>query len=69
MWKLRQEDDSAAGSLVISLNVGKEDSKVKPESLLTLEEVKAIVAEAENERDRTLLQMFFEGAFRPGESY
>jgi len=38
----------------ISLNVGKDDSRVKPESLLTLEDVKDIVAKAENERDRAL---------------
>jgi len=51
----------------ISLNVGKDDSRVKPENLLTPEDVKVIVARAENERDRALLQVFFEGAFRPGE--
>ncbi len=43
------------------------DSRVKPESLLTIEEVKRMMAAAENERDRALLSVLFEAALRPGE--
>lgn len=43
------------------------DSRVKPESLLTLEEVKRMMAVAENERDRALVSVLYEVALRPGE--
>jgi len=43
------------------------DSRVKPESLLTVEEIKAMMAAAENERDRALVSVLFEAALRPGE--
>jgi len=35
--------------------------------LMTLEEIKAMINSAENERDRTLVSVLFEGALRPGE--
>ena len=43
------------------------DSRVKPESLLTVEEVRAMMAAAENERDRAMISVLFEGGLRPGE--
>ncbi len=43
------------------------DSRVKPESLLTLDEVKRMMVAAENERDRALVSVLFEAALRPGE--
>jgi len=46
---------------------GSKDSRVKPESLLTIEEIKAMMAAAENERDRALVSVLFEAALRPGE--
>jgi ribosomal protein S18 acetylase RimI-like enzyme len=35
--------------------------------LMTLEEIKAMINSAENDRDRTLVSVLFEGALRPGE--
>ena len=43
------------------------DCRVRPESLLTSEEIKAMVRAAENERDEALISTLFEGALRPGE--
>ncbi|MGC8998551.1 MAG: tyrosine-type recombinase/integrase [Candidatus Bathyarchaeia archaeon] len=43
------------------------DSRVKPENLLTIDEVKRMMAAAENERDRALVSVLFEAALRPGE--
>jgi integrase len=43
------------------------DSRVKPESLLTPEEIKAMIGAAENGRDRALVLVLFEAALRPGE--
>jgi len=43
------------------------DSRVRPDSLLTVEEVKAILAAAENERDRAMISVLFEAGLRPGE--
>jgi len=43
------------------------DNRVKPESLLTVEEVRAMMAAAENERDKALVSVLFEAALRPGE--
>ena len=51
----------------ISLTVKGKDSRVTPESLLTHEEFGRIVKAAENPRDRALVYVLFEGAFRPGE--
>ena len=43
------------------------DCRVKPESLLTSDEIKAMIRVAENERDKALVSTLFEGALRPGE--
>ncbi|MEM3730529.1 MAG: tyrosine-type recombinase/integrase [Candidatus Bathyarchaeia archaeon] len=43
------------------------DSRVRPESLLTIDEVKAMMAAAENERDRAMISILFEAALRPSE--
>ncbi|MGB9960602.1 MAG: tyrosine-type recombinase/integrase [Candidatus Bathyarchaeales archaeon] len=50
-----------------SVNEGEKDLRVKPESLLTIEDVKRMINAAENERDKALLSVLFEGALRPGE--
>jgi len=51
----------------IPMRVDKKDLRVKPESILKPEDLKAIIESAENERDKALLYVLFEGAFRPGE--
>ena len=51
----------------IEVKADEGDSRVTPESLLTAEEVKAMVREAENERDKALVSVLFEAALRPGE--
>lgn len=43
------------------------DCRVTPESLLTAEDVKAMIREAENERDKALIFVLFEAALRPRE--
>ena len=43
------------------------DSRVKPEMLLSLDDVKAMINAAENERDKALISVLFEAALRPGE--
>jgi len=43
------------------------DVRVTPESLLTLDELNAMLGSAENERDRALVTVLFEAALRPGE--
>jgi len=50
-----------------SINEEEKDSRVKPESLLTLEDVKRMINAAENERDKALISVHFEAALRPGE--
>jgi integrase/recombinase XerD len=50
-----------------SINTREKDSRVGPEMLLTLEEVKAMIGTAENERDKALVSVLFEAALRPGE--
>ncbi|MEM4521043.1 MAG: tyrosine-type recombinase/integrase, partial [Candidatus Bathyarchaeia archaeon] len=50
-----------------SINRSEKDSKVKPEMLLSLEDVKAMINAAENERDRALISVLFEAALRPSE--
>jgi integrase len=50
-----------------SVNEGGKDSRVKPESLLTPEDVKRMINAAENERDKALISVLFEAALRPGE--
>ncbi|MEM2762555.1 MAG: tyrosine-type recombinase/integrase, partial [Candidatus Bathyarchaeia archaeon] len=42
-------------------------SRVKPEALLSIEDVKAMINAAENERDRALISVLFEAALRPSE--
>lgn len=51
----------------IPLNVSEKDSRVKPELLLTPDEVKAMIRAAENERDKALISILYEAALRPGE--
>ncbi len=43
------------------------DSRVKPESLITTEELNAMINATLNERDRALVSVIFEAALRPGE--
>jgi integrase/ribosomal protein L40E len=50
-----------------SVNEEEKDSRVKPESLLTPEDVKRMINAAENERDKALISVLFEAALRPGE--
>jgi integrase/ribosomal protein L40E len=51
----------------IPMRVDERDNRVKPETLLTADEVKALMASAENERDRAMLSIMYEAALRPGE--
>ncbi|MEM0358300.1 MAG: tyrosine-type recombinase/integrase [Candidatus Bathyarchaeia archaeon] len=51
----------------IPMKVDERDSRVKPEILLTSEDVKAMINAAENERDKALISVLFEAALRPGE--
>ncbi|MGB9960347.1 MAG: tyrosine-type recombinase/integrase [Candidatus Bathyarchaeales archaeon] len=50
-----------------SIGRSEKDSKVKPEMLLSIEDVKAIINAAENERDKALISVLFEAALRPSE--
>ena len=50
-----------------SLKRDEKDVRVTPESLLTLDELDAMLGSAENERDRALVTVLFEAALRPGE--
>ncbi|MEM1507009.1 MAG: site-specific integrase [Candidatus Bathyarchaeia archaeon] len=43
------------------------DSRVKPEALLTVDDFEALVKATENARDRAMVYTLFEGALRPGE--
>ncbi len=43
------------------------DCRVTPESLLTVKDVKAMIREAENERDKALVSVLYEAALRPAE--
>lgn len=40
---------------------------IKPEDLLTVEDVSALIDKTTNKRDRAMFWVMFEGAFRPGE--
>jgi integrase/ribosomal protein L40E len=51
----------------IEVKADDKDSRVTPESLLTAEDVKAMIRQAENERDKALIAVLFEAALRPGE--
>ncbi|MEM3703224.1 MAG: tyrosine-type recombinase/integrase [Candidatus Bathyarchaeia archaeon] len=51
----------------IELKVDEKDSRVRPEALLTVEDIKAMMMKAENERDRALISVLYEAALRPGE--
>jgi integrase len=51
----------------IEVKADERDCRVTPESLLTAEDVKAMIREAENERDKALISVLFEAALRPGE--
>ena len=52
--KYRNRDDDNTG-------------KIMPEDLLTAEELYSILEKTRNEKERAMLWMMFEGAFRPGE--
>jgi integrase len=51
----------------IEVKADDKDSRVAPERLLTAEDIKAMVREAEKERDRALVSVLFEAALRSGE--
>jgi len=51
----------------IPLTVSEKDSRVKPEMLLTLDKVKAMIRVAENERDKALISILYEVAVRLAE--
>jgi site-specific recombinase XerD len=51
----------------IPMKVDERDNRVKPETLLTADDVKAMMMRAENKRDRALVSVLFEAALRPGE--
>ncbi|MEM3898907.1 MAG: site-specific integrase, partial [Candidatus Bathyarchaeia archaeon] len=51
----------------IDVKADERDCRVTPESLLTVEDVKAIIRNAENERDKALASVLYEAALRPGE--
>ena len=46
---------------------GDKNNSVKPESLLTVEEVRAMMAAAENGRNKALVSALFKVALHPGE--
>lgn len=48
-------------------NKNDEKMQIMPEDLLTPKELYAIIGKAKNEKERAMLWMMFEGAFRPGE--
>lgn len=52
---------------MFSVNRSEKDSRVRPDSLISLNDVKAMVNAAENERDKALISILFEAALRPGE--
>jgi len=47
-----------------SVNRSEKDSRVKPDSLLLLGDVKAMINAAENERDKALISVLFEASLR-----
>ncbi len=51
----------------IVIGKGDKDSRVKPEALITPEELNALINATQNERDRALVPVLFEAALRPGE--
>jgi len=51
----------------IKLTKKDRDTRVTPEALLTAEDFEALVKAADNKRDKAMLYVLFEGAFRPGE--
>jgi len=51
----------------IPMRVDERNSRVKPEILLTPEDVRAMINAAKNERDRALISVLFEAALRPSE--
>jgi integrase/ribosomal protein L40E len=51
----------------IEVKADDKDSKVTTESILTAEDVKAMIRQAENERDKALIAVLFEAALRLGE--
>jgi integrase/recombinase XerD len=46
---------------------GDKDSRVKPETLITPQELNAMINAAQNERDKAIVTVIFEAALRPGE--
>jgi integrase len=51
----------------IEVKAGERDCRVTPENLLTAEDVKAMIRETENERDKALPNVLYEAALRSGE--
>ena len=51
----------------IVIGKGDKDSRVKPEALITPEELNDMINAAQNERDKALVTVIFEAALRPGE--
>jgi len=50
----------------IKLNIKERNGRVTPEALLEDKDVKAMVEAADNPRDRAMIHVLFEGAFRVG---
>jgi site-specific recombinase XerD len=44
-----------------------EKSRITPDKLLTPDDVRKLIDEATNARDRAMISVFFEGVFRPAE--
>jgi len=66
LCQLRQEDACASEGCV-QHQQERGGLGVKPESLLSLDDVKAMINAAENERDKALISVLFEATLRPGE--
>ncbi len=49
------------------MKADEKDCRVTPEFLLTIDDVKAIIRKAENERDKALASVLYEAALRPGD--
>lgn len=50
-----------------SVNRSEKDSRVKSDSLISLEDVKAMINAAENERNKALISVLYEAGLHPGE--
>lgn len=50
----------------MKLTKNERDTRVTPKALLSTEDFEALVKATDNRRDRAMLYVLFEGAFRPG---